>query len=732
MTISARALLVRTVLLPLALVACGGDKSTGPTTGGLVLGVSGLPSGSPADIVVSGPAEFAASVLGTDTLTALAPGEYTVEARRVVHAGDEYVAARERQTVTVRAAEEPQGTGVAYGIATGRLTVSITGLPVSPGTAITVTGPNSYSKTLAGPTQLTRLVPGSYTISSSSVSSGMQVYVADAAERVVSVAASATPVVVNLAFSPTTGLNLVIDGMHITQSVQRYDGSVPLVQGRDGFLRIFGRANVSNSAVPPVRVRLFMNGAQVSEVMIPAGSASVPQEIDQGYLGTSWNLPIDGSLIAPGLSVLAEIDPGNIVGEVSETDNRFPVSGTPKVMNVVSPPVFAIRFVPIRSDSTGLTGNVTEANKHAFMTVANKIHPIAGYDADVRATPYTTSQPPLQSSNGNGAWGRVLSEINALRIAEGTDRYYYGVVGTTYSSGVAGIGYVPGRASLGWDKLPSGAGVLAHEIGHNWGRSHAPCGGVANPDPSYPHQGGLIGAYGFDVATGTVQNPATQSDIMGYCSKQWISDYTYLGILNHRGALASGTGSAGQSEAVVTGAVEPSLLVWGRIEQGKVVLEPAFEIVTRTVTPARGGPYTVEGVDASGARLFSLSFSGDEVADSETGERQFAFAVPLGGDAMRRLTTVRAVGQGGGSAQRTGAQVGEAAPTAEAFAGDRVRIRWDDSRHPMLLVRDAGTGEVLSFARGGEVTVKTRDRELELVVSRGARSNTHRTRVDPQ
>jgi hypothetical protein len=39
----------------------------------------------------------------------------------------------------------------------------------------------------------------------------------------------------------------------------------------------------------------------------------------------------------------------------------------------------------------------------------------------------------------------------------------------------------------------------------------------------------------------------------------------------------------------------------------------------------------------------------------------------------------------------------------EARAGNRVRITWDATRHPMVMVRDAQTGDVLSIGRGGAV-----------------------------
>ena len=58
-------------------------------------------------------------------------------------------------------------------------------------------------------------------------------------------------------------------------------------------------------------------------------------------------------------------------------------------------------------------------------------------------------------------------------------------------------------------------------------------------------------------------------------------------------------------------------------------------------------------------------------------------------------------------------------------------VRWDARHHPMVMVRDANTGEVLSFARGGSVDVVTRSRQLDLVLSDGVQSRVKRVTVTP-
>ena len=80
---------------------------------------------------------------------------------------------------------------------------------------------------------------------------------------------------------------------------------------------------------------------------------------------------------------------------------------------------------------------------------------------------------------------------------------------------------------------------------------------------------------------------------MGYCGSNWISDYTYAGVMARRGPAA----------AIQIGAVrEPSLIVWGRIRDGEVILEPAFEAVTEARMPATAGPNLLTGFDAGDVR----------------------------------------------------------------------------------------------------------------------------------
>ncbi|CAN5765639.1 hypothetical protein BH24GEM1_BH24GEM1_27960 [soil metagenome] len=711
------------VRLPIALVfalaACGGGP-TGPTTGSLALAVSGLPAGVEADVTVSGPGGFSRQVDGSGTLSGLPPGSYVVSASGVAAGAAHYAPSPPSQAIAVNGGD-PASAEVVYTVADGTLAITVAGLPAGTEAAVTVSGPGSYSRQVTGTETLTGLAGGQYTITALPVSDGSEQYSPAPSSQTTAVATGdAASATVTYSTGGAAGFNLRVDGLYLVQSVQTYARGVPLVADRDALLRIFVTANQVNVANPDVRVSLYSNGSLVTTVTVNSPALTTPLSVNEGTINSSWNLVVGKALIQPNLSILVEVDPDNAFAEASEDDNTFPASGTPIAMDVRTTAPFRVRFVPVITKANNRQGNVTEANRHEFVEAAMRIHPLAAYDADVRV-PYTTStDDPLQSDNGNGAWTTIVSEILALRSVESNSRHYYGVVNPSYSSGVAGVGYIGAEAAIGWDKLPSASSVAAHEWGHNWGRQHAPCGGAGNPDANYPYTGGEIGVIGYDLINAELK-PANSHDLMGYCADEWTSDYTYKGVMNSRSGGSSLVSEMGQ-------AIQPALLVWGRIEGGRVVLEPAFRITARPNLPRRPGPYRVEGRAADGSKIFGLDFTPLEVADDPRGGRHFAFAVPLTADRAARLSSMHLEGAG----VRASTVQASTAPTAvevtRCVAG-RLALRWDPAAAPMIMVRDPVTGEVLSFARGGRAEVATSRDELALTVSDRVRSRELRVRA---
>ena len=80
---------------------------------------------------------------------------------------------------------------------------------------------------------------------------------------------------------------------------------------------------------------------------------------------------------------------------------------------------------------------------------------------------------------------------------------------------------------------------MAHELGHNQGMNHAPCGGASGSDPSYPYGGGAIGVYGHKLNTTSVYSPSSTYDYMGYCDPSWISDWSWERIATRNGLFTT-------------------------------------------------------------------------------------------------------------------------------------------------------------------------------------------------
>ncbi|HEX7336735.1 MAG TPA: hypothetical protein VF252_05960, partial [Gemmatimonadales bacterium] len=269
---------------------------------------------------------------------------------------------------------------------------------------------------------------------------------------------------------------------------------------------------------------------------------------------------------------------------------------------------------------------------------------------------------------------------------------------------------------------------------HNWGRNHAPCGNPSGVDTQYPQPDGSIGNYGLDVAAGVVKTPL-MGDIMGYCDPKWIGSYTYTAAMNYLSPVAPITAASALS-ASTSEAVQPTLLVWGHIRNGEIALEPAFQVTTRPKLPQRAGPYTLEATAADGTSLLNLAFEPDEVADAPGNHKNFVFAVPLATASIERIASLRVRGQGrqammstrgAGAAGNSQASAGARADSVQVGrAGGSARLRWNSRAIPMIMVRDVATGEVLSLARGGDVTLPGVRGEVELVLSDGIRSRVKR------
>jgi hypothetical protein len=561
---------------------------------------------------------------------------------------------------------------------------------------------------------------------------------------------------------------------HVNQGTQTFAGSIPLVPGRPGLLRIFVEASEGGAPPPQVSVRLSRNGVPLG--VFPATGPlipSTPTETLETGITPSWNLILPGDLVTPGLEWVVVVDPDDEIPVVTRRWSQFPEAGGLAGAPFQPMPKFRVRFIPLRDTQTGNTGDLTPSNLESYMEMTRRMLPI-GEDSIYIGPTFTTNL-----YDADGRIRSVLSELRAVWLATPhRNEYFHGIFPGSGPLAFSGIAYRPSNPrspapiGMSYDRFPGAPFTVAHEFGHNFGVPHAPCGNPAGPDPLFPYFNAELGVTGWDRQTNTLMSPTANRDLMSYCSPRWVSDYNYLRMMNWRieapgGAFGDvgGFGGAGDLGTTPSGRAEDGILVWGEIRESGLLLEPILPVQAPPFLPSGDGPLLLEGFGEGGVRLFSYRFTPDEVPHSnDPTEAHFGFVIPLS-DALREgLTEVRVTAPGTATARRVrsapeegmgatgtrplGALLWTASGNAVPFGalaplgmspgsldpgrsatgvsdlgrGALVRVTWDPVRFPLLVLQDPETGEIVGMDRSGDVDLRRWAGPVELVLSDGLRA----------
>jgi hypothetical protein len=520
---------------------------------------------------------------------------------------------------------------------------------------------------------------------------------------------------------------LSIEDIHLNQGSQSAAGTIGGVAGRPGLLRVVVRANAPNNHSPGVRVRLYNGATQLREATIAAPQPGVPVQPDLNSASQTWNLALAANEVVAGLSVEAVVDPDNTIPGGQPELRRFPRDSGTKSLDVQPLAPLRIAFIPIHATVQDRTGAITTANVNTYLEAVRQWIPGNTIAPTVR-TPYSTDLDLSVGAN----WSTLLSEIQAVRTLESaTDAYYHGIIGDFPGIPYGGLAYRPTqpsstfRSGLSYDRPSSTAGTIAHELGHNMGRMHNACGNPANIDPAYPYENSIIGAPGWDILSGVMRDATQFRDYMSYCSPRYTSDYTYGGILQWR--RADPYAQASSAQAAMAAAPQSGLLLWGSVGSTGVTLQPAFALRARPVLPATGGANVIRGIGSDGREVFRVSFDGVAVADgADPAERHFAWFVPLNEAQIDDVTALEVVTPRGRVLRQARTTARGRADVRMDAAGGRTRVRWDATRYPAALVREAATGRVLAIARSGDSLLRTTAPGLEVILSDGVRSESWR------
>lgn len=327
---------------------------------------------------------------------------------------------------------------------------------------------------------------------------------------------------------------LMKDGSEIAQAARNTD----VVVGRDAMIRVFVTVG-AGFAARPLSARVFVQNATTVDTYFAKKTVSASSQ--PGTLDSTFQITVPKDKIGPDSRYAVEVVECGTPGMGTMQRPRFPaMDGVP--LGARATGGLKIKLIPLIARS--MQADTSDTALQAYRSLLLAMYPITGVELTVGTSLTVASDTD---------WTGMLDQVRAKRQADAppADVYYYGLLKPTTTlraycgtGCTAGIGYVPQgsttqqasqRAALGLAFADVGsAETMAHEVGHNHGRNHAPCaqgGTISGVDAKYPYAGALVGVYGWDSRSSKLIAP-DRTDIMGYCANKWISDYTYDGLVN--------------------------------------------------------------------------------------------------------------------------------------------------------------------------------------------------------
>lgn len=499
-----------------------------------------------------------------------------------------------------------------------------------------------------------------------------------------------------------------------------------LVPNKSALLRVFV-AGQEGSASPPVRLSASAGTIALGSVQLtgPNTLSATPQA---SVLAQTFNTKLPANWLRDNLTLTIEVDPQKITTNGASYTAR-PVIGTTTNFNLV--------LVPLSVSEGNVEAILPDIN--TIKTLLGKVLPVpeASIKLTQRATYRLTSVTQVKTDD---EWSKALSELDTLRDTEGKSKHYYGFVpDDNFQGGSSGLGYVPDKAlggdsrtSIGLDARQSFVlRTMTHELGHNLGRDHAPCGDPDSPDPAYPYpDGGLGPTLIYDNVAELIATITKPSDVMGYCNGSWFSDYNYFHVQNWLEAWLYPT-----SQPMKVFASSAELLeIAGEITAQGVRFQPVFGSFGQA-SQARG-EYLLRLRLTDGSQILA-PFSAVKVADASGALLHFKLKIVKPALEILGMEVVKAglalpVNQAKSIAAEK--RSGDSGPSVNWQEQDQqLHLSWNDSRYRYLNVSHLGSVSTLiaQQLQGGKAQLSTASLppggEWQLVLSDGL--NTRLIRV---
>lgn len=433
--------------------------------------------------------------------------------------------------------------------------------------------------------------------------------------------------------------DLQITAVEVTQAVQNLTNQVPLIWGKETYVRLFVKAEYPETVgeevvyhagcdVPLVTARLVGPGGQVLRPLNRSITARVlrgqerPTQAERDALSECLYFRLAGDWRTEDYHLLAEVNPER------DRPDRF-VNNNERTEDIRFQKTREVELVyrPVRYTEGG--ANLQPDQKRAVaMAEYLRLYPVAeGRRRFVWGYPLRVDWS-LADVAGRSRLLSVIDEQRAFGRVQATS--HVGLVHTDVPTGDSvGRGLLPGQACFVkyTDNLEYDGMSLIHELGHNLGRRHVPCetqddtGGTWPYPPCQLSDGTRTGYYGFDTQRPllNVRDPRTHSDFMGYGVRVWVSDFTYRGLYGVLQPAAAGLGAGAQDLLLVRGLVTAT--------QGTGQLDAAYRVQSAFQNATSGGPYTLQLQDSQGQVLQQDTF--DAVMKDARGQDEDGAGTPF-------------------------------------------------------------------------------------------------------
>lgn len=388
------------------------------------------------------------------------------------------------------------------------------------------------------------------------------------------------PIVHFRAQQTTSDLKIVHLGLY--QSVQSQSNDVTLVAQKPALLRVYAQSSSSSGPIlADVTVHAERNGQSLGSLSISPQTVSSTPSADNLDSTFNFDLPLDW--LSGEITLTATIDGNDLLSETNEANNALQATFTFQAV-----PALDLTIVPVHYIDSKTGAVFAEPGHDPISEWLLSAFPVSDINVTIHA-PITFSGDLRQGDE----WSRLLDELTDLWLAEvgaGSPHVYYGLIPNRglggeswFEGGVSGFGWIGQRVSLGLDVGDETGPAAGHELGHNLGRDHAPCGNPSNIDPHFPYPNASIGVYGVDTTDETLLDPALTRDMMSYCGPEWVSDYTYEGLLQELSQQGTRQSASG-----------PGVLLRASLDGDSISVQ-AVDRVERSYLPAEtSGEYQVE------------------------------------------------------------------------------------------------------------------------------------------